>query len=139
MNDAPPGDERLRQGVDLFNAGEFYACHDVLEELWSELLTADRTFYQGMIHAAVALFHFEGGNLGGARKMYRSTLAYLGPYAPSHAGLDVESFLQAFEACFAELAALRDPRDTSVMLHAERVPRWRWLPVSGETTGSPAE
>lgn len=119
-------DERLRQAVELFNHREFFACHDVLEEIWSETLGEDRTFYQGLIHAAVALFHFEEGNLGGARKMFRSARAYLAPYAPVHAGLRVAVFLEAFERCFAELWALRDPTDRSVVLRPELIPTWRW-------------
>ncbi len=126
MSAATERDERLRQAVELFNRREFFACHDVLEELWSETLDDDRTFYQGLIHAAVALFHFEEGNLGGARKMFRSARAYLAPYAPAHAGLQVAEFLAAFEQCFAELRALRDPTDRSVSLRPELIPTWRW-------------
>ncbi|MGB0742301.1 MAG: DUF309 domain-containing protein, partial [Planctomycetaceae bacterium] len=59
-------DERLAEGVKLFNEGEFFACHDVLEDLWTEQVCPERTFLQGLIQLAVALHHFEEGNLGGA-------------------------------------------------------------------------
>ena len=35
----PQADPRFQQGVELFNAGEWYAAHDLFEELWHE--TAD--------------------------------------------------------------------------------------------------
>jgi len=93
------------EGVRLFNAREFFACHDVLEEVWTETLGHERTFFHGMIHAAVALFHFSEGNLGGARKMYGSTTVYLQPFAPRHRDIRVDALLQDLRACFAELIA----------------------------------
>ena len=37
----PEADPRFQQGLELFNAGEWYAAHDLFEELWHE--TADRS------------------------------------------------------------------------------------------------
>ena len=88
------------EGIRLFNEREFFACHDVLEELWTDTLGPERTFYQGLIHAAVSLFHFEEGNLGGARKMYDSTNRYLSPFAPAFMGLDLAGFLRDYQICF---------------------------------------
>jgi uncharacterized protein len=115
-------DPRFVEGVRLFNEREFFACHDELEEVWSETLGADREFYQGLIHAAVALHHFEEGNLGGARKMSESTRRYLQPYAPAHGGIDLEAFLQRFDACFADLYTAEGAYPHGVMLDPERVP-----------------
>ena len=44
-------DCRYRHAIDLFNEREFFACHDVLEEIWAETLGTEREFYQGLIHA----------------------------------------------------------------------------------------
>lgn len=115
-------DRRLVEGVRLFNQREFFACHDELEDLWGDTLGSDRQFYQGLIHAAVALHHFEEGNLGGARKMSASTRRYLQPYAPVHMGIDVSAFLQQFAACFAELNAAQDSYPHGVSLDFDRIP-----------------
>ena len=56
--------EQYREGLRLFNDEEFFECHEVLEELWSETVGADRKFLQGLIQAAVALFHFGNENFG---------------------------------------------------------------------------
>jgi len=32
----PQADPRFQQGLELFNAGEWYAAHDIFEELWHE-------------------------------------------------------------------------------------------------------
>jgi predicted metal-dependent hydrolase len=119
-------DERLTSAVDLFNAGEFFACHDVLEEIWSETLAEDRTFYQGLIHAAVSLHHFGEGNCGGAKKMYLSAVRYLTPYLPEHAGLAVQALLADLGECFAELIAATPETIDAVRLDAGLVPRLQW-------------
>lgn len=115
-------DPRYLEGVRLFNEQEFFACHDVLEELWGETLGPDREFYQGLIHAAVALFHFEEGNLGGARKMYGSARRYLQPYGESHLGLNVHALLADLKICFAELLVSTNGYPTGVTLNPDRIP-----------------
>ena len=120
-------DPRLIEAVDLFNAGEFFACHDVLEEIWDETLSRDRSFYQGLIHAAVALHHFEEGNPGGARKMFGSARQYLGPFLPQQHGIATAKFLEELEHCFAELCAATAETIQGVSLDPGTVPRIRWF------------
>ncbi len=115
-------DERFPQAIELFDAREFFACHDVLEELWSETYSEERDFLQGLIHAAVALHHFEGGNLGGARKMFDSQSKYLRPYHPTYAGVDLVEFQRQMTACFAELLKAAD-YPLGLQLDDARVPR----------------
>lgn len=91
------------EGLRLFNDEEFFACHDALEEVWTETVGEEKRFYQGLIHAAVSLFHFENGNLGGARKMHASSLKYLEPYGKHYQGIDVETLAAQLWFCFREL------------------------------------
>src|SRR5580700_943856 len=100
MSDYP---EKYLEGVRLFNEQEFFECHEVLEELWSETLGDEKKFYQGLIQAAVALFHFGNENLGGARKLYESTRTNLERYRPWYLGLDLDKFLADMKFCFQEL------------------------------------
>lgn len=126
-------DPRFVEGVRLFNEREFFACHDELEEVWSETLGDDRQFYQGLIHAAVALHHFEEGNLGGARKMSASTRRYLQPYAPAHAGIDLATFLDQFEACFSDLRSADGAYPHGVSLDPDRIPTITLITASAST------
>ena len=114
---------RFREGVRLFDAGEFLACHDVFEELWSGTLDERREFYQGLIHAAVALHHFGEGNLGGAIRMYRSARRYLTPCQPTMMGLRVDLFLDRFRDCFAELLQVREGYPDQIVLDRNRLPK----------------
>ena len=115
-------DERFLRAIELFDAGEFFACHDVLEDLWSETYSDERDFLQGLIHAAVALHHFEGGNLGGARKMFDSQAKYLRPYQPIFAGVDLVEFQHRMSACFEELLQA-ESYPLGVQLDVARIPR----------------
>jgi len=58
--------EEFWLGVEQFNAGQFYACHDTLEALWIEATEPEKTLYQGILQVAVGLYHLENGNLRGA-------------------------------------------------------------------------
>lgn len=114
------------EGIRLFNEREFFACHDVLEELWTDTLGPERLYYQGLIHAAVSLFHFDEGNLGGARKMHDSTRKYLEPFAPCFMGLDLETFLTDYTACFQPLLDAGSQWPAGVVLDPEAIPSLRW-------------
>ncbi|QDT52829.1 hypothetical protein Pan44_08420 [Caulifigura coniformis] len=114
-------DPRLIEAVRLFNRREFFACHDVLEEVWSETIGPGRDFYQGLIHAAVALHHFAEGNFGGARKMYFSAVRYLTASPPGQCFVDLPRLLADLRVAFAPLLAARD-YPTGLSLHEEQIP-----------------
>ncbi|MEZ6057727.1 MAG: DUF309 domain-containing protein [Planctomycetaceae bacterium] len=117
--------------VEAFDQGEFFECHDLLEEIWSESLGPEREFYQGLIHAAVCLHHFRESNLQGARKMYLSAVKYLSPYAPTCRGLRVDLFLKDLKHCFHELMAASGPYPSEIELQVEKLPRL--APLLGES------
>ncbi len=106
MTDTPPLESAhatLDEAVRLFNEREYFACHDVLEELWGETLGSDRDFYQGLLHAAVSLHHLSEGNPAGARKMHVSTLRYLASYGGSFEGVNLDRLRAELVACFESL------------------------------------
>lgn len=115
-------DPRLAEGIELFNAGEFFACHDVLEDLWTEQVCPERVFLQGMIQLAVALHHFEEGNLGGAMRLYRSSRVTLEGYGPVFSGIDVARLLNDLQVCFSELDQPHAEYPFHVRLRHELVP-----------------
>ena len=95
-------------GIAHFNACDYYESHEVWEELWTEYRGPSRKFYQGLIQAAVALYHFGNGNIRGARKLHTSVHGYLDGFAPRHLGLDVTGFMQSFDSCLAEVVASKE-------------------------------
>lgn len=111
------------EGLRLFNEREFFECHDVIEELWTDTVGEERRFLQGLIQAAVGLYHFGEENLGGARKMYLAAVDKLTPYAPHYWGLDLERFLADFRHCFAEVLEAKQGYPDGVVLKEDRIPR----------------
>jgi predicted metal-dependent hydrolase len=81
-------DDLLREGISLFNAGEFFACHEVLEEAWTHERSPRRLFLQAVIHLAVGLYHCQRGNTAGAAGQLRKALQKLAGYLPSCEGID---------------------------------------------------
>lgn len=115
-------DPRIDEGLRLFNEREYFECHDVLEDYWSELTCREKAFFQGLIQAAVALFHFEEGNLGGARRMFVSCVANLSGFSEPVAGIDGQQLIQDLEICFAELCLPHTSYPFHVHLAPELVP-----------------
>ena len=82
------------QGVEQFNAGEFYACHDTLEAIWIEAEESDKKFYQGILQIAVALYHLGNQNLRGAVILLGEGSNRLRPYSVGYVQLDISDLIQ---------------------------------------------
>ena len=91
-------DPRYLAGIELFNRGEFFEAHEVWEDLWHECASADRRFYQALIQAAVAAYHWSRGNAAGAKRLYHSGRKYMEPFRPVYLGLAVDDFWDAMAA-----------------------------------------
>jgi predicted metal-dependent hydrolase len=114
-------DPRYLAGIMFFNERDFFEAHEVWEDLWAESHGDERRFYQGLIQAAVGLFHFSGGNLGGAVKLYRSSYDYMRACGSPFLGLDVTSFWEKMARCFAPLLNVPTP-DRDVRPDLELIP-----------------
>ena len=87
-------------GIRHFNQRDFFDSHEVWEELWLQEQGPARTFYKGLIQAAVCLHHLTRGNRLGAKELLDGSTGYLSPYGPRYEGLDVERFLDDMTRCF---------------------------------------
>lgn len=81
------------QGVEQFNSGQFYACHDTLEALWIEATEPDKTLYQGILQIAVALYHLGNSNIRGAMILLGEGSNRLRRYPDYYCGINVEKLL----------------------------------------------
>jgi len=75
------------EGIELFNRGSFFECHEAWEEAWKRSTGAEKIYYQGIIQAAVAILHVQRGNLDGARGLYAKARAKLDPMPSEHMGV----------------------------------------------------
>ena len=91
----PQADPRFQQGVELFNAGEWYAAHDLFEELWHETADPERRSLQGILQVAVAQLHLQRGNRRGATILFGEALGRLKRPGTPDLGLDLASLCRA--------------------------------------------
>ena len=95
---APTPSQRLREGIGLFNRGEFFACHEVLEAEWLEASGDQKTFLQGLIQIAVAFYHLRRGNFVGASRLLRAGGGKLAGGTSPMLSIDVRSLLEQLES-----------------------------------------
>ena len=80
-------------GVELIRAGEYFAAHEELELAWRAAPQAERDFFQGLVHVAVAWYQAGRGRRIGTERQLEKAIRRLGPYAPAHRGLDLDALL----------------------------------------------
>jgi predicted metal-dependent hydrolase len=102
-------DPRWTRGVVLFNRGEFFEAHEVVEDLWLEKTGEEREFLKGFIQAAVALEHHRRGNANGLRSVGTTAATYLRRADPAAGGLDVTALLRDLEEFRARVEGGEDP------------------------------
>ncbi len=88
---------QLCRGVQFFNQEEFYACHDVIEDVWLQESSEIRPFLQGVIQAAVAFYHYQHGKCGAARLMLQWAIQKLQEYPEEYQGLRIVPFVKALK------------------------------------------
>jgi hypothetical protein len=91
--------------AELFNRGEFFEAHEVLEGLWWER-DCD-PFWQGLIIFAAAFEKVRRRSATGARKHFEAALRYLEPLAPGREGIDIRPVLAHARRCLEMLGAGR--------------------------------
>ncbi|HWC32157.1 MAG TPA: DUF309 domain-containing protein, partial [Actinomycetota bacterium] len=81
-------------GLDLIRREEYFAAHEALEEAWRAATPAERDFFQGLVHVAVAWHHARvTGRQVACERQLEKAARRLAPYAPAHRGLDVAGVL----------------------------------------------
>jgi uncharacterized protein len=104
----------LERGLELIRAGEYFAAHEELELAWRAAEPAEKDFFQGLVHVAVAWYQAGRGNRVGCERQLEKAERRLGPFAPQHHGVDVGSLLTQVAAARAAVdagsLALASPR-----------------------------
>ncbi|AAR35042.1 DUF309 domain-containing protein [Geobacter sulfurreducens] len=120
---------KLLQALGEFNRGDWFECHETLEDLWIGSEGEIRDFYQGALQLAVALHHWRNGNLGGAMSLLQGGAGYLRRVRPVCQRVDVAGLISAADRLREELSRLGPER----MAEADRslFPRMVLVAVPG--------
>ena len=113
----PP--EAFYRAVSLFNAGDYYACHEVIEDdLWRPMAPCDeKEFYQGVLQVGVGLYHLNNKNLTGARNLISAGLKRLQPLVgkePFELWMDLSAFTQQSLAIYDALCKIDNLKELSL-------------------------
>ena len=79
----------MGKGIKEFNRGEFYECHEYLEEAWMQEPGRVRFLYQGILQVGVGFYHLQNGNWRGATGLLRNGSVRLREFEPVTLGVDV--------------------------------------------------
>ena len=82
----------LAKGIHEFNRGEFFECHETLEDLWRGYEAQDRECIQGIIQIAVGYYHLARDNRKGALKLFKRGAERVGRFAPEWHSYDLKTF-----------------------------------------------
>ena len=113
--DLPKGFPTSRlKGIEEFNRGEFYECHEYLEEAWMQEPRRVRFLYQGILQVGVGFYHLQNGNWRGATgfaERRRSSERV----RTGNPRLDVAKLVRESERCLLELEELgREGSENSI-------------------------
>jgi hypothetical protein len=89
---------RVRRGIEEFNRGEYYECHETLEREWLRESGPIRVLWQGILQVGVGLHHARADNLSGARRVLARGKFKLLHFLPAARGIDVARLLRDVEA-----------------------------------------
>ncbi len=93
-------------GINQFNQGDYYACHDTLEAIWMTAAMPEKPFFQGILQLAVGLYHLGNSNWRGAAILLGEGIRRLEPFEPSYANVDVTTLLDCADDWLATIQQL---------------------------------
>jgi len=96
----------LLRAVGEFNRGDWFECHETLEELWVGSGGEIRDFYQGLLQVAVGLHHWREGNFKGSVHLLASGADKLRHVRPVCQRIDAGEVVVAADRIRDELTSL---------------------------------
>ena len=112
------------RGIEEFNRGEFFECHEYLEEAWMQEPRRVRFLYQGILQVGVGFYHLQNGNWRGATGVLRNGIERLREFEPETLGIDVARLVRESEARLEELEELGRERVREFDL--SKLPKVEW-------------
>lgn len=90
-------EDGLALGLEQIRRGDYFEAHESLEDVWRAAEPAEKDFFQGLVHVAVAWYQAGRGNRTGCERQLEKAARRLGPFAPEHRGVAVGLLLASVE------------------------------------------
>ncbi len=103
----PPG---VLEGIRLFNEGEYYECHEVIEHEWHAETRPIRRLYQGILQIGVGFLHVKRGNHTGALLLLNDGIEKTSEFGPSCLGIDTGRLAAESQVALEKLRDLGSER-----------------------------
>ena len=97
----------LKKGIQEFNDGDYFECHETLEDVWMIEVGPDRPFYQGLLQLSVGCFHLLNRNYVGAESQWSKAYAKLIAFGDQHLGVELKPLIEGILRCQEMLAMVR--------------------------------
>jgi len=104
--------QEIEKGVQEFNSGKFFECHDTLEEIWRGIRGPARDFFRGLIQVSVGFYHLRNANLLGAPSQLEKALKNLAPYGDRYAGVELANLHSEVQSWLERIQKGGDLRGT---------------------------
>ena len=102
------------RGIEEFNAGYYFECHETLEDVWNGVRGPARDFFQGLIQVSVACYHLTNGNAAGALSLLDRARTRLAKYPDRYGGIELGRLREETAALYS---VVRDGSLTSADAH----------------------
>ena len=97
-------DVAFKRGLEAIHSGRYFEAHEELEAAWRAAAAEERDFFQGLVHVAVAWYQAGRGRPVATARQLEKAARRLGPYAPTHRGVDVAAVLAQVAAARSRVA-----------------------------------
>jgi predicted metal-dependent hydrolase len=121
-------DEWLREGLERIRRGDYFEAHESLEDAWRAAEPAEKDFFQGLVHVAVAWHHAGRGNRAGCERQLAKAARRLAPFTPRHRAVDVLSVLDSVDLAARTVAS----GSLELLPPVVQFTTWDRRPVAGE-------
>ncbi len=91
------------EGIRLFNKGEYFECHEMVEDIWMRSEGMDHLHYQGIIQLAIALNHYQKGNFAGAMGLYEKACDKWNRLPAHYMGVDLKELREKADNFFEKV------------------------------------
>ncbi len=102
---------RLITALKKFNAGDYFECHEILEDIWFDVRDDSRNFYQGLLHITVAFYHLtKKNNFKGTLIQLNKAIEKLDGYKEFFLGIDVSKLVKQIKKIILKLKKKEVPK-----------------------------